>query len=135
MQTPVNVEQREPIGVEVDAEVLVEELGDDPERAERGDEGEGERDAGEVGGDARERRQCGADGAGSPGPDGGVRHQEAEQAAEHRGDQADLDAGLKGVDVLRRMDDLRDVLRREGALLVLEGADQDDRRREQQERD
>ena len=53
--------------------------------------------------------------AGSPGPDGGVRHQEAEQATEHRRDQADLDARLKGVDVLRRMDDLRDVLRREGA--------------------
>ncbi len=119
-------EEREPVLVQVEAEVVVEKVRDDAEVAERGDEGEGERYAREVGGNARERRQRMSDEPRSAGANGRVGHEDAEQAADRRGDETDLDARPEGVDVLRRVDDLRDVLGREVALLVLEGARQND---------
>src|SRR4051795_6235944 len=81
--------------------VVAEENGDDAERAERGDECEGERDAAEVRGDTGKRGEAGTDPARRPVADRGVGDEETRGGADDCRDEADLDRRLERVAVRR----------------------------------
>ncbi len=127
-------EQREAVVVRIPTQRLRHELCDDPDRAERRDEREGERDAGEVGGNAGERRERAAHPTRCPVADRRVRDQQSEAASEKRRDEADLDAVLVRGQV-GLLDQLRDVVHREATVLPLEGADNDLSRGQKQEQE
>ena len=81
------------MGVRVDAEALCRKTVSEAELAEGEDERQRERDAREVRGDAAERHQRGAeDTRGRPPRMTAYAKQEAEEPAEDRRHQADLDA-------------------------------------------
>ena len=126
-------EDREAVEIRVPVELVRQELCDDPDRAERRDERERERDAAEVRGDPGECGERRADPVRRSVADRRVRDQEAEEAAQKRRNEADLDALLVGVPQICGLHDLRDVVGRVALRRPLEGADHDGRRGQEQE--
>ena len=112
---------RKTVRVDVEAQIG-EQHGDDTGRAECGDKGEGQWDAGEVRGHAGERGEQRLDPARTAAVHGGVSDEQAEQRADHGAHDAHLDAGDEGLAVLPREQGPH-LAHREGAARRLEGLD------------
>ncbi len=95
------------VGVEPQAG---EEGGQETDPADREDEGQRQRHAGEVGCHAREGHQRAAQRPWQATGDDGVGHEEPEDPSGERGDEADLDAGQVGVE-LQPLGQLRGIFR------------------------
>ncbi|MPM10105.1 hypothetical protein SDC9_56429 [bioreactor metagenome] len=127
-------EDVEAVDPQVDAQMRLQRQRHQAKRPERGEEGEGERHAGEIRGDAREGQQRRADRPRQPAEHHRRRHQEADKTAKRcRGDR-DLDR-----DPVARQDRIGeqpgDVFEGEAAVGALEGAEHDlHRRRDQEQR-
>ena len=105
---------------------------EDADRTEGREEGEGERHAGKVGGDAGKGQKRAADALRQAAEDDGRGHGKADQAAEKRRSDADLDGDPVGCED-RGREQAPDVLKCEAAICRLKGADHDLHRRQYQE--
>ena len=117
-------EKRETMLVRVEAQMVAHERGHDPDRAERRDERERERNPCEIRRDTGERRQDRPEEPRRSLADRGVGDREAEQAAAAGGDQADLDRQPVLIEE-RLVPELTDVFGRRPAVRALERADDD----------
>ena len=109
---------------DVEAELVLQELGGDPDIPDRRDEGERERDAAEVGGDAGERGEQRPDPAWNAFPDHRVGEQKPEESSPKRRLETQPDADLERVSKALCMDDRGDVREGEATGVVLERAHQ-----------
>ncbi len=123
--------QGEAVRVEVEAEVA-QQHGDEPQPTEGRHEGEGERNAGEIGGDAAEGHERRPHPLRQPAAKGREREPEPEEGAERGRRGADLEAQGEGQPD-RRLAETEDVGEGESPVAVLEGAGQQSRHRENQE--
>ena len=79
---PAEGEEIEPRAIKVEAEYVAQQQGDETHAAERGDEGESEGNAGEIGGDAGEGHQRGSEPRRQPAVHDRSSEGEAENGAE-----------------------------------------------------
>jgi hypothetical protein len=105
-------------------QLILEELREDPQRPERCDERERERNAAEVRSDTRERRQRAANPLGSPLANRCVCDEESRDTSDRRRNQAQLDARPICIDVWV-VKERTEVLERVAAGLTLECPDED----------
>jgi hypothetical protein len=125
----------EALGMNVHFEYGLDDAGDQARIAHGGDEGKGQRNAGEVRRHAGETYEEGARPLGQPAQDHRVGEQEAEQGAAQCSEQADLQAELVGIANILLLEEIGDILEREDASRALETTDKDGDRRQQQEQD
>ena len=121
-----------PRRIDVEAEQLVQQHGDEAEPAERGEEREGQRHAGKIRGDAGKGERRRAYPVGQPAAHDGDRDGQAGEGADQRRGDADLDRNPVGRDD-RRLRQRGDVLEREFAGIVLKRAQHQIERRQDQE--
>ena len=124
-------EQVEAGGVDVHPEPVARQHGDKTDAAQRRDEGEGERHAGKVRRDTRERQHTAAQPAGQVPQRDRRGDQKARETADHGGQQAEPDRHPEGVQN-RRAEQVAEVGERDIALRIDKGADDDVQRRQDQ---